>query len=224
MSRSAQESRKVLVVGTFRSGTNAMKACLERYFHTEVTFNEWFWKHGSPPTGIQCQVPTNVPIVIMSKSPSAFVQSLYPFWIHRRPNLDAGRTISEFIRKELLVYDNSGGNHGRPKYWFRSPVDYWNHYYYSWLGWEEVRLRGLFVRYKDVARSTETEVSKVAAKIGLSRRVGGPIMLPQERVGPHVPTTREGERFRLTEDDLDWIRQNASSRVALSLGYKLDDL
>ena len=79
---SGEGPRKVLVVGTFRSGTNAMKACLEEYFDVEVTFNEWFWKHGVPPTGIRCPIPRDVPIIVMSKSPCDFQESLYPFWLH----------------------------------------------------------------------------------------------------------------------------------------------
>lgn len=213
--------KKVLVVGTFRSGTNAMQSCLEAHFDVEVTFNEWFWKHGVPPTGIQSPIPADVPVVVMAKSPYAFHESLYPFWLHRRPNLDAGADVSAFARKELQVFDVSGGNLGRPKYWFRCPTDYWNHFYFSWLSWTEMRPRCHFVRYEDVDSATHGEIMKIAERFGLRRKSTGPITLPSERVGPHVPTDRKGERFLLKEADRAFIRSMVHPLVARSLGYEL---
>lgn len=217
----AGRRQKVLVVGTFRSGTNAMQSCLEAHFDVEVTFNEWFWKHGVPPTGIQCPVPPDVPIVVMAKSPYAFHESLYPFWLHRRPNLDSGPDVSAFARRELQVFDVSGGNLARPKYWFRCPTDYWNHFYFSWLSWTEVRPRCQFVRYEDVDRSTHEVITRLGQSFGLSRKTSGTITLPSERVGPHVPTERKGARFLLTEADRAWIRGMVHPLVARSLGYEL---
>jgi hypothetical protein len=213
--------RKLLVVGTFRSGTNAMQSCLEAHFDVEVTFNEWFWKHGVPPTGIQSPIPPDVPVVVMAKSPYAFHESLYPFWLHRRPNLDAGPDVSAFARKELQVFDVSGGNLGRPKYWFRCPTDYWNQFYFSWLSWTEVRPRCQFVRYEDVEGTPHDEITRIGERFGLRRKTTGLISLPAERVGPHVPTERKGERFELKEADRAWIRNMVNPLVARSLGYVL---
>lgn len=211
--------RKILVAGVFRSGTNAMKACLEEYFDVEVTFNEWFWKHGLPPTGIQNPVPPDVPIVVMVKSPFAFHESLYPFWQHRRPNLDSGPDVSSFAKKELLVFDISGGDLSRPKYWYRWPVEYWNQFYFSWLSWTDVRLRCQFVRYESLESDTEREILGLAERFQLRRRKAGPISLPSDRVGPHVPTERRGERYLLNEADRQWIRDRVNMLVARSLGY-----
>lgn len=213
--------RKVLVVGTFRSGTNAMQACLEKYFNVEVTFNEWFWKHGVPPTGIQCPVPPDVPIIVMVKSPFAFHESLFPFWQHRRPNLDSGNDVSAFARKELAVFDVSGGNLGRPKYWYRCPTDYWNQFYYAWLSWTEVKHRCLFVKYEDVASTTEAEILKIARQFGLERKNAEPISLPRDRVGPEVPTDRSGERYKLSPEARHWIRERLNDNVVRTFGYDL---
>lgn len=213
--------KKVLVVGTFRSGTNAMKACLEAYYDVDVTFNEWFWKHGLPPTGIQNPVPPDVPIVVMVKSPFAFHESLYPFWQHRRPNLDSGPDVSAFARKELLVFDVSGGDLSRPKYWYRWPVEYWNQFYLSWLSWTDVRMRCQFVRYESLESDTEREILGLAERFQLRRRKPGPISLPSERVGPHVPTERRGQRFILTDDARQWIRERVNSRVSETFQYEL---
>jgi len=212
---------KILVVGTFRSGTNAMKACLEEYFDVDVTFNEWFWKHGLPPTGIQNPVPPDVPIVVMVKSPFAFHESLYPFWQHRRPKLDSGPDVSSFARKELQVFDVSGFDLSRPKYWYRWPIEYWSQFYFSWLSWTEVRPRCQFVRYEGLESDTEREILGLAERFQLRRRKPGPISLPSERVGPHVPTERRGKRYFLNEADKQWIRERVNTLVARSLGYSL---
>lgn len=219
--RAASQPRKILVVGTFRSGTNAMKACLETYFDVEVTFNDWFWKHGVPPTGIQCPVPDGVPIIVMVKSPYAFHESLYPFWQHRRPNLDSGENVSAFARKELIVFDVSGGNLGRPKYWYRCPTEYWNQFYFSWLSWTEVRPRCQFVKYEDFEAHTERDVMAIAQRFGLKRKNPDAISLPRDRVGPHVPTDRAEERFLLTAEARQWIRQRVNPLVAKTFGYEL---
>jgi len=212
--------QKALVVGTFRCGTNAMKKCLEDHFDVEVTFNEWFWKHGLPPTGIQCQIPRSVPIVVMSKSPANFQESLYPFWLHRRPNLRAGRDISTFIRSELLVYDNSNGDFSTPKYWYRSPTDYWNQFYFAWLSWHEVRSTCRFVRYEDFAASPDSVLSKLASAFNLVRSNAEPVRLPAERVGPHVPTDRDGQSYVLKDTDRQWIRRHTNASVAMALRYE----
>lgn len=218
---SSDGPRKVLVVGTFRSGTNAMKACLEEHYDVDVTFNEWFWKHGLPPTGIQNPVPPDVPIVVMVKSPFAFHESLYPFWQHRRPNLDSGPDVSSFARKELLVFDVSGGDFSRPKYCYRSPIEYWNQFYFSWLSWTEVQPRCQFVRYESLEGDTEREILSLAKRFKLRRKKPGPISLPDSRVGPHVPTERKGERFTLTDDARQWIRERVDSRVSRTFHYEL---
>lgn len=217
----ASGPKKVLVVGVFRSGTNAMKACLEEHYDVDVTFNEWFWKHGLPPTGIQNPVPPDVPIVVMVKSPFAFHESLYPFWQHRRPNLDSGPDVSSFARKELLVFDVSGGDFSRPKYCYRSPIEYWNQFYFSWLSWTEVQPRCQFVRYESLEGDAEREILSLAKRFKLRRKKPGPISLPDSRVGPHVPTERKGERFTLTDDARQWIRERVDSRVSRTFHYEL---
>ena len=217
---SVNPPKKILLVGTFRSGTNAMRACLENHYDVEVTFNEWFWKHGPPPTGIQHSIPLDVAIIVMSKSPEAFHESLYPFWLYRRPNLDAGPSVSEFARRELIVYDVSGGHHERQKYWYRYPIDYWNQFYFSWLSWLEVKSRCRFVRCEDLERSTDATVRAVGECFGLTQRSSEmSIALPAKRVGPHVPTSRKGDQFILNAVARSWIREQANSAVLNALGY-----
>ena len=75
--------RKVLIVGTFRSATNAIQTALAEHYEVEPVFNDWFWKHGVPPTTPSNPViiPQAVPIIVMSKDPVAFNESIFDFGV-----------------------------------------------------------------------------------------------------------------------------------------------
>ncbi len=222
-----EKSKKVLVVGTFRSGTNLLKFMLEENFYAEVVFSEWFWKHSVPPTSVLCPIPDSVPIVVVTKAPIPLNASLYNFWKIRRPELDCGSSISDFIRKRFLVYDNTGGLI-KPKYAFPSPTDYWNQYHFSWLNWAEVNDRLFFLQLEKLRLDTSLELEAIAKKLKLRRRTDRQIVLPNT---PAIPS-RDGERshlgqldqaFRehLTDDDVTFITNRVYQDVAHKLGYNI---
>ncbi len=213
-----RSSRKVLVVGTFRSGTNIAQHCFETFFHATPVFNEWFWKHGVPPSGIQVQVPSYVPIVVMSRDPVSFNLSLYKFWLARRPELDAGKNISDFIRRRLFVYDNTDGLI-RPKYSFSSPTEYWNQFYFSWLNWKQVEDQRIFLRLEDLMADPATELNALADRFGLRKRRNATIALSEKRLGPNIPLSIREQDDRLSDEDVTWIRHRVDQDTAKSLGY-----
>lgn len=214
----ANPLRKVLVVGTFRSGTNLTRYCLQRFFRTDSVFNEWFWKHGVPPTGIQRPIPSDVPIVVMSKDPCEVNVSLYRFWQARRPELAIGNSLSEFIRRRVVVYDNSRANID-PKYYYLTPTEYWNQFYYSWLNWAEVETQRVFLRCEDLLSAPDKHLSAIAERFGLERRLDGPITLPDGRIGPTPSREIRSRNHLLSDTDLEWIRSLVDNDVARSLGY-----
>ena len=213
-----QPLRKVLVVGTFRSGTNVTRHCLERFFYARAVFNDWFWKHGVPPTEIQREIPVGLPIVVMSKDPVALNQSLYRFWLARRPELDVGKNVSEFIRRRFIVYDNTGANN-RPRYYFLNPTEYWNQFYFSWLHWKKIDDQRAFLKCEDLMADPESNLTVISQRFGLKRRGKEPLFLPRERVGPSVVTSTEKQNSSLTDEDVDWIRSWIDPEVAKALGY-----
>src|SRR5690606_41420641 len=119
-----EEKPEVLVVGTFRSGTNLTKHLLEKHFKAKVVFSKWFWKHGVPPTSIKTPIPPNVKVIVCSKHPVSLNKSLYSFWKKTRPSRLNSMSLSDFVRNEFVVFDNS--RKGNPEYYFSSPTDYWN--------------------------------------------------------------------------------------------------
>lgn len=205
-----------------------MKYYLEEHTSSNVVFSKWFWKHGLPTTTEHKLIPNNVPIINMTRDPIDFNLSIYKFWKKRRPELVNGESISEFIRKPLIVYDNTGGNI-RPKYYFSSPTDYWNRYYYTWLNWEEVSNKVKFVKledlqdkYVDTVRSTVefcdaelkgNEVRAPSFYLSASSDKG-----KVKEANNNLKSDRD-EKIELSTSDIDYIRSQINVDVSNSLGY-----
>ena len=173
----------VLVVGTFRSGTNLMKWMLESHYGTEVHFSRWFGKHGLPPTSILRPIPDDVPIVVMTKDPVKLNASLYSFWQKRRPELSVGDNFEDFITQPLVVYDNTDGQL-RPQYRFATPTDYWNQYHFSWTHWREVSARLNFVKLEDLLADPVLVMDSLEARLDLAAPLTRERLLPDQPVLP----------------------------------------
>lgn len=215
---------KVMIAGTFRSATNVTQAALKTHFRVNPVFNDWFWKHGMPPTLPMgpAPIPKDVPIIVMSKDPVAFNESIFRFWRARRPELNVGDDIGAFVRSRFLVYDNSGGD-TRPRYLFRNPTEYWNQFYFSWQNWKEVKDQVMFVRCEDLMHDPDMILSTVADRFGLKRRTQGVIALPEKRVGPKSPARLEKHVAGLSIQDRDWIWSQVEPDVATEAGYSASE-
>ena len=216
----------VNVVGTFRSGTNLLKYLLEEYFETDVVFSKWYWKHALPPaTRTRLPLPKRIPLVVLAKDPVEFNRSVCEFWRARRPELGTDHTLSEFIRKEFLVYDNAKKHTAR--YLFRDPTDYWNQFYFSYQNWPGVADRLQFVRIEDLIADTQTTTERVAQSIGLERRnPAQPIALPEKAVRPSSDkrSAKTGEPLTkkkqpISEEDRTYIWERVRPEIIEKLGY-----
>ena len=214
----------MLIVGTFRSATNAIQTALAEHYEVEPVFNDWFWKHGVPPTTPSNPViiPQAVPIIVMSKDPVAFNESIFRFWRARRPELNVGDDISVFIREKFVVYDNTGGD-TRPRYRFPTATEYWNQFYFSWLNWKEVQEQTMFVRCEDLMKSPDLVLGNLGSRFGLRRKTSGAMALPQKRVGPTSPAKLEDDVMGLSARDVAWIKAQTDSNILSSLGYSKID-
>lgn len=221
--------RKLVIVnGTFRSGTNLLKMLLQEHYHVRVVFSKWWWKHGLPPTRIVGREPfiPPAPIVVISKHPRLLNPSMYHFWKRRRPELDAGATLSDFIRRDLIVYDKSREMLS-PKYVFSTPTEYWNQYHYAYLNWRAVADRIRFLQYEDLLRAPDEALESVADAFQLRRRRNDRVTLPERRLGTSSDRNREpgleGEPFtseaQLSEADALFVYQRMRADVATGLGY-----
>jgi len=207
-----------MVAGTFRSGTNLVSHLLSSHYQVAPVFNEWFWKHGLPPTSIKSPLPRNVPVILMSKNPFDHNISLYRFWQSKRPELCTGETFSEFIRKKFIVYDNSRNNLD-PKYIFQNPTQYWNQYYFSWLNWSEVAGKIAYAKCEDVTRKPEESLSSIESKLRLKRINSMDVELPAVSVGPTPSKKIQQQRIVLAPEDRDFIQSEIDTKIMTDLGY-----
>ena len=216
-------STKILVVGVFRSCTNLMKHMIDEYLVANCVFNEWLWKHGLPPTlpEVSAIIPPEIPIVVMGVDPYKWHQSLFQFWLRRRPELiSADCQISDFIVDNIFIYDNTR-YHSSPKYIFNSPSDYWNQYYYSWLNWQAIKSQVIFINSQRLVEAPSKVMSILSQRYEIpfveSQRS---IILPKLKLGPTVKPLSDPSRKILDDTDRSNIRHRISPMVYNQLRFR----
>lgn len=209
----------VLIIGTFRSGTNAMLATLENNYHCSPTFNKYFWKHGLPPHHAEGFIPPDTKIICMVRDPVDFNKSLFRFWHARRKELAPSIEISKFIRDPLIVYDNTGGL-DNINYHFNNPADYWNKFYFAWAYWKKIRSQLIFVRLEDFELNTKVILLQIEQKFALQRKPTWSPALPETRVGPSVPHSVAGLNAELSVSDAKFIRDNCIPELQRFFRYQ----
>lgn len=212
----------VLLLGAFRTGTNATKTCLETHYKIEVVFNRWFWKHGLPPSCVHNPIPVNTFILLMCRHPVPWSLAIHRFWRDRRPELKPSDSYSEFLRAPFIVYDNTG-KCKRPHYYFSNCIDYWNRYYYSWTSWVDLKSRLEILRLENVMIDPERYILPISQRQGWKRKISGSLQLPKHRVGPLVSGPKLNEIKTVTQKDCDWINSNLDYHVMDAIGYSFDD-
>jgi hypothetical protein len=221
-----RRKRDVLVVGTFRSGTNLAKYLLSEHFDVRVHFSTWAWKHGLPPSSKICPIPSDVPVLIATKDPFQLNRSLYAFWNLRRKELMRGQSLSEFVREPLLVYDSSYAN--SPRFLFNTPTDYWNQYHFAWATWDAIKDRRHILSDRQLLDETDDVLTRFGEEFGLSRRTTGTITVPEDPVAPSddargASTGDIGlaKPPSLSDDDITFITSLVRREVAELLGYPI---
>ncbi len=160
----------------------------------------------------------------MAKDPVEFNRSVCEFWRVRRPELGTGHTLTDFIRSEFIVYDKSKKR--SPKYLFRTPTDYWNQFYFSYLNWEAVQPRMQVLRIEDLLSDPEKQLSRLGRLLKLQRRTNDLIAIPTEPVQPssdkkHAITGSDliVGKAEASAEDRDCIWKMVNTTVARSFGY-----
>ena len=199
-----------------------MKHMIDQYTFSRGLYNKWFWKHGLPPTlpSRKRVIPSRVPIVVMSVDPYVWHSSMYQFWLRRRPELlGNGETLRQFIRKNICVYDNTRVKFNA-KYYFNTPSDYWNQFYFSWLNWPAVGNQVVFVKSSDLLQRPSCLMSEIVSKFCLEFRANSSaIRLPKKRKGPVVLPLEDPSLKELDDLDVQFIK----SRIDFDIRQGLED-
>jgi hypothetical protein len=210
--------KNLMVVGTFRSGTNVMLETLKRNYFSAPAFNQYFWKHCLPPHCEEEQIKIDVGIICMIRNPIDWNRSIYKFWHVRRKELLPPLELSKFIKEPLIVYDNSKGLTGI-RYHFNSPTDYWNKYYFAWAFWEKIREQLVFVRLEDFEMQTESVLKIIEEKFCLQRKPSWLASLPVQRVGPFVPESLSKLDTKLHASDEIFIESTCLADLKKMFNY-----
>lgn len=157
------------IFGTFRSGTNLVRALLQTNFSVVVHNNTHAYKHLPIPADFADSVfkPFPLPVVGVVKDPLAFLDSLFRYCEKNNfRNVDGARDFDSFIRSRILIFD--GGFKDFPRYRFCNPVQYWNSLNLNLLSIPKERCS--VVRYEDVLQDMPGQIEKIADKFGLERK------------------------------------------------------
>lgn len=179
---------EVNIYGAFRSGTNYVKALLELNCDVWVRTRNAGFKHGPVPALFDEQRWVPRPSVGVVKDPFAWLPSLWSYASGPgKANFEVADTWGDFLVSPLIVF--SGGFEGFPRYWYRTPIDYWTAMVFSFRG------RGThLVRYEDALSSPEHTCERLATDLGI-RRTSEDLVVPTRRM------QRGGDRRYESVDD-----------------------
>lgn len=225
---------EVRIYGAFRSGTNYVKTLLEVNYDTWIRSRGGGFKHAPVPAlfvGSAGWVRPPEPVIGVVKDPWSWLPSAWRYASGPGSNnFDCAGTWEAFIRSPIWVY--SGAFEGFPKYWYRTPVDYW-----IAMAASMSSSGNSVLRYEDVLDAPERACSVLAEKLGLKRTT-------KDFVAPMTTTKRGGDERQVRLEDyvtdvvfdksyyqnreyMDWyspeeradVTELLSIDVVLALGY-----
>ena len=192
---------RLKLFGTFRSGSNYVKALMELNYDVELLVGEGGFKHAPYPAIFHGNdyMPLPWPVVMTVKNPYSFLTSMWRYAqdIEYR-NMLSGRDWSSFLRERLVIFDSSQPE--MPRYRFANPIDYWNGINYNLLSLaDDIRF---VTRYEDALSEPGEVAEAMARRFGLIR-TSAELVIPERHAqrmrdrhrssGRRVP---RGERLR----------------------------
>lgn len=227
----------VAVLGCFRSGTNFTKALLELNYDCRVTNNVYGWKHGLIPiVSNEATDRFNTScdgVFFVTKNPFSFVNSLFDYYCSARLNIIAKDTFKEFIRGDIVIFDQAQPHSPRLKY--KNPIELWNFMNWHYSNIHEIK----HVRYEKLVENQEVVTSKLASKLGLVR-TSSEFLSPKGKVKrmndsqafSQVQEFESGESFstskylkaaymeRFDKDDIEFFNRTVDQELIDTLAYR----
>jgi hypothetical protein len=150
------QQHRVKIYGLLRSGTNYAEALLRQNFYVEC-LPPWKqgWKHGP------CQYADTILYVFLVKDPYAWLVSFHNW--ERLHNRTSTTNLAAFAR-ERLTHQRLATAWG-----IDTPIQAWNRSLKDWSALDE-KDNTLFVRYEDLIRNADGELSRIGDRFGLKAR------------------------------------------------------
>lgn len=145
------DNREICVLGMFRSGTNYTKALLELNLECIVKFDSFGWKHAFFPmiSNNSKIVYPDQDIIVVTRNPFLSILSLFDYARKNGRNISCNtKSIDEFISNPIVIFDTFREN--SPKYFFSSPLDYWQSMTYNLVSVCENNKKAIHFKYEDL--------------------------------------------------------------------------
>jgi hypothetical protein len=154
---------EVNIYGVFRSGTNYVKALLDLNYTMWVRTRNGGFKHAPIPALFDQSGWVARESIGVVRDPWAWLPSMWDY----APgpgnyNVTCASSWDAFLVEPLEIY--SGALAGFPRYWYRTPVDYWTAMVASFKAKSTV-----VVKYEDALAHPEKTCDGVAGEYGASR-------------------------------------------------------
>lgn len=182
------------------------------------------WKHGIPrESWLKETDMAPLLIVIVVKSPYAFLTSLYRKPYHYRGKLPTG--FSEFLQSEWRLHSRDGLGRSLP-----NPVELWNRKHERWLQLKhECGIPFETIRYESLVAEPEKVLRDIHQRhdIPLLSKAFTPITTSTK----NAPKTIDDYREDVTQktylepysgEDLDFIRSQLNPQLMETLGYNFE--
>lgn len=154
---------EVNIYGAFRSGTNYVKALLELNYSMWVRIRNGGFKHAPVPAVFDQTGWVARESIGVVRDPWAWLPSMWDYASGPGSNnVTCASSWDAFLIEPLKIY--SGAMAGFPRYWYRTPVDYWTAMVASF----ETKLT-FVVKYEDALAHPEKTCDGVAGEYGASR-------------------------------------------------------
>lgn len=155
---------EVNIYGAFRSGTNYVKALLELNYALWVRTRNGGFKHAPIPALFDQDGWVARESIGVVRDPWAWLPSIWAYATGPGSNnVTCAPSWDAFLVEPIEIY--SGALPGFPRYWYRTPVDYWTAMVSSF-----VADLTTVVRYEDALTQPEETCDRIADAFGASRQ------------------------------------------------------
>ena len=222
----------IKIFGLQRTGTNWLRALLQRNYKVDVMVNQGGWKHGQISWFAQ---EWNY-IIVLTKHPAAWLVSL---WGHmnreyRGQDYFTAQSLAEFIRHPFII---PGVTPPKPHKWrvrASNPIQHYNNTYYHWLSITPGPPYVSLIKYEELLAHPEEELDCLAHLMGL-QRIGNEWDPVSKTVNPSddrcIALSNQDfartsyylqERYwqEFNEEQVRWIESQLDHDLMVRLGYR----
>lgn len=167
-----------------RSGSNLLKALIEKNYEAEILINKMIWKHGIYQISFFDNQTTelNLDVLVTVKNPFA---QLYSLWkLSQEDGQDSVKmrydSFDDFLTNPY-VHTQTLGDYKSPEFKFKNPIEYYNtvNWHYTHLN---LNFRKNYIfRYEDLIGNPEYQLEQFS-KVSKIKRISVDFYFPESKM------------------------------------------